>query len=362
MAQNKLRRIAIETLDPGMFLGADVITSNGLVLIPKNTQISDKHIFRLKLYQVMSVIILEEDQIDSSVTINVEPEALIEDPITRSFNEFKNNYFDTEEVVHEKLNAISNGEAVDLEDLLEISTSLLSSMRTKSELFNFLYHLRAVNDVTYTHSINVSLLCNVFGHWLRLSKDEIDNLTIAGLLHDIGKTQVDQNILNKPGKLTKTEFDQIKKHSRLGYELLQHQDISEDIKYGILMHHERMDGSGYPLHLKQEDIHHFAKIISIVDIYDAMTSNRSYHKKFSPFHVIQVFELESYGILDLKYLFVFLENIAHNYLGKTVKLSTGEEAKVVFIHNNTPSRPIVQIGDQMIDLMVYTSISIEEIL
>lgn len=352
----------MDMLVPGMYLGADVISPNGLTLIPKNTEVNEKHIFRLKLYQIMSVIIIDHVQIDLSDAVVIEPEVFTPIPVQNSFNEFRDSYYEKEEVVHEKLNAVSNGEPIQLETLLELSTSLLTSLKSKSELFNYLYHLRAVDDYTYSHSINVSLLCNVFGHWLNLTRDEIDNLTITGLLHDIGKVQVDQSILNKPGKLTAKEFEHIKKHSRLGYELVQNQNISEDIKFGILMHHERMDGSGYPLHLKEKDIHYFAKILSIVDIYDAMTSNRSYHKKFSPFHVIQIFEQESFGVLDLPYLFVFLENIAHNYLGKQVLLSTGEEAKIIFIHNTSPSRPIIQVGDQMLDLIDYPSLTIEEIL
>lgn len=362
MTLSKLKRIAIETLVPGMLLGTDVISSNGLTLIPKDTIVNDKHIFRLKLYQIMSVIIVENDQSETSIVIPAPPNDSLIEKVSHSFVDFKKVYLEKEEIVSQKLHAISNGDPIHLEDLLQISNSLLSSLATKSELFTYLYSLRATDDYTYSHSINVSLLCNVFGHWLKLSNEEINNLAIAGLLHDIGKIQVDQGILNKPGKLTAEEFLHIKRHSRLGYELIQNQDISEDIKYGILMHHEKMDGSGYPLHLLEKDIHYFAKIISIVDIYDAMTSNRSYHKKYSPFHVIQIFEQESFGVLDLTFLFVFLENIAHNYLGKQVVLSSGQEAKIVFIHNTSPSRPLVQIGEEMIDLVDYPSLTIEEIL
>ncbi len=368
MAQSNLKRIAIEQLVPGMHLGADVISSAGLILIPKNTEINDKHIFRLKIYQVMSVVIIEYAHVPLNLSTS-EPDIMVEEIIApiidekeQAFSEFKDAYFDKQAEVHDKLNALSNGEPVQLEELLEMSCSLLSSLTTKSELFSYLYHLRAVDDYTYTHSINVSLLCNIFGHWLKLTEEEINHLTIAGLLHDLGKIQVDQNVLNKPGKLTFSEFEHVKKHSRLGYNLIQSQDIPNDIKFGILMHHERMDGSGYPLHLKEDDIHYFAKIIAIVDIYDAMTSERSYHKKFSPFRVIQIFEQESFGALDLKYLFVFLENIAHNYLGQEVKLSTGQRGKVVFIHSTSPSRPIVQVNGEMLDLLSNPSITIDEIL
>ena len=206
------------------------------------------------------------------------------------------------------------------------------------------------------------MLCNIIGHWLHLTPKQIEEITLAGLLHDIGKLRIDKAILKKPSKLSDREFNEIKLHPVYGYDLIKHMNISENIKLGVLLHHEKMDGSGYPYGYKETNINDFAKIISIADIYDAMTSDRSYHKKYSPFTVISTFEHDSYGILDTKFLFVFLQNIAHNYLGTKIKLSNGQIGKVVFIHDNSPSRPIVQIGNTMLDLLLEPSIDIEEIL
>jgi len=223
-------------------------------------------------------------------------------------------------------------------------------------------HLSQVNDYIYTHSLNVSILANVFAKWLHLSDEEIKEVTITGLLHDIGKITIDKNILTKPDKLTDKEYEEVKKHSQYGYSVLLESDLSDRIKNGVLFHHEKIDGSGYPLGILGEKIPLYAKIICIVDIYDAMTSNRSYHEKYSPFNVIRMFEQESYTILDTHLLFVFLENIAHYYLGKDVILSTGEQARIVFIHNQSPSRPIVQVKEKMIDLIVNPDITIDIIL
>lgn len=354
------KRIPIEYLEEGMRIGEDVVDSNGTVLIQNNTVINEKHLFHLKLYQILSVVIQD---IPETITNDIpkHSDAQLHDN-EHSFQAFRSQYSIVEADVRKELHHISSGNPIDMPLLLSKSTSLLNSLRTKSDLFDHLIHLRSNDDYTYTHSLNVSLLCNIFGHWLKWPQEQIDNLTVAGLLHDIGKVKIDTSLLNKPGKLTEEEFKVIKKHTLLGYELVKYQDIPEDIKYGILMHHEKMDGTGYPLGLTDVRIHDFAKIIAIADIYDAMTSNRSYHKKFSPFKVIQVFEQDSFGLLDTTFLFVFLENIAHNYLGKTVLLSNGEEAKIVFIHNQSPSRPIVQIGEVMLDLLTNPSITIEEIL
>jgi HD-GYP domain-containing protein (c-di-GMP phosphodiesterase class II) len=285
-----------------------------------------------------------------------------EHEITQNFTDFKERYLVHNEMTTRKLNAVNEGEPINEDDLYEVTTVLVDSLRSKSDLFNYMYHLRQEDDYTYTHCLNVSVLANIFGHWLHLEENQIKELTITGLLHDVGKIKIDLQLLNKPGKLTKDEFDIIKKHSTFGYETIKDQKINRDIKNGVLFHHEKIDGSGYPLGIKGEQIPLYAKIISIVDIYDAMTSKRSYHDKYSPFRVIRMFEQESYGLLDTKLLFVFLENIAHNYLGKDILLSTGDKARIIFIHNQAPSRPIVQVNEKMLDLMFEPNITIDQIL
>ena len=360
MAVINKKRVGIEQVKSGMILGDDVINSNGMILIPKNTVINQKHIFRLKLYQVLSIIVNVENE-ESLVKenyLNIKTSSS-EDAY---FSKFKSTYTAKEKEIKKQIHLITNGDSVDPTQLYSITSSLLHSIRTKSDVFNYLYHLEQNDEYTYTHSLNVSLLCNIFGHWLQLTDQQLETITVAGLLHDIGMMRIDQNLLNKTNRLSSEEYETIQKHPIIGYEILKDAGLPFDICYGTLMHHERIDGSGYPRGLTNSEIHDYAKIISIVDIYDAMTSNRSYHERFSPFKVIQMFEQESYGILDTKFLYTFLQNIAHNYLGEMIRLSTGEEAKVIFIHNQNPSRPIVQIGNDMVDLMVEPTVTIEEII
>lgn len=364
MIQTALKRIAIDNLSAGMVLGTDVIDQNGNILIPQYSVITQKHIFRIKLYQILSVVILESSVTKDLMSIDEPSNVQTDHPGLPNFKHFKANYEEHEAAITEQLLKISSGHPIDTELLLSSHHTLLSSIKTKRDLFSFLYYIKAKNDDhTYTHSLNVAMLCSVFGQWLKWPEDKIKELTLAGLLHDIGKLQIDNSILNKPGKLTEEEFAIVKRHSQLGYEMVKKQpDITDNIKYGILMHHERINGSGYPLGFKDEQIHDFAKLLAIADIYDAMTSNRTYHEKFSPFKVIQLFEQDSFGLLDVSFLFTILDNLAHNYLGKTVRLSSGDEAEIIFIHNQSPSRPIVQIGNQMIDLIQHPELSILEIL
>jgi len=356
-------KLPVTKIQVGMETAEDIYTPKGLMLIPKHTVLDEKHIFRIKLYQITSVFILMYDDEESSTdSIRDMVNSTFEYEITQNFNDFKERYLVHHAITEKKLSDINKGEVIDEDDLYEVSSVLIDSLRTKSDLFNYMYQLREEDDYTYTHCLNVSILSNIFAHWLKLPEDQIKEVTIAGLLHDVGKMRIDNNILNKPSKLTFEEFEIIKQHTTLGYDTIKGQTITNSIKNGVLFHHEKMDGSGYPLGIKQEKIPLYAKIIGIVDIYDAMTSKRSYHDRFSPFKVIRMFEQESYGLLDTKLLFVFLENIAYNYLGKDVLLSTGERARIVFIHNQSPSRPIVQINERMLDLVFEPSITIDEIL
>ncbi|TCT11607.1 putative nucleotidyltransferase with HDIG domain [Natranaerovirga pectinivora] len=360
IAEYKQKRIGLDQVQVGMQLDEDVINSSGMLLIPKDTVITQKHIFRMQLYQILSIVV--RDYTNTSNVIPTPEKNKDNHKESVSYKKFSNSYNDSQVFLKDKLDCISDGKDINIKELFSISEELINTLETKSDLFNFLCHIKQSDDHTYTHLMNVSMLCNIFGHWLHLPKDQIENLTVAGLLHDIGKVKIDKKILNKPGKLTEEEFNEIKQHTLLGYNMIKNQKLPHEVKMGVLSHHEKFDGSGYPFGFKNEQIHDFGKIIAIADIYDAMTSDRTYHKKFSPFKVIKIFEQESYGLLDTKYLFIFLENIAHNYLGNQVKLSTGEVGKIVFIHNNQPSRPIVQLDNVMVDLQNENNIEIKEIL
>jgi HD-GYP domain-containing protein (c-di-GMP phosphodiesterase class II) len=195
-----------------------------------------------------------------------------------------------------------------------------------------------------------------------MREEESILLTAAGILHDIGKTRTPPEILNKQGKLTDEEFEEMKRHVVYGYRILENQSIPQDVKLGALMHHEKIDGMGYPMGLKGGRINRFAKIISICDIYDAMTANRVYRGKICPFDVIRTFERRVYGELDTECLLVFLRNIAYSFVGTWVKLNDGRVAEVLFINSSNLSKPIVRVenGD-LIDLSTNNDLIIASV-
>jgi HD-GYP domain-containing protein (c-di-GMP phosphodiesterase class II) len=187
--------------------------------------------------------------------------------------------------------------------------------------------------------------------WLNYSEESIRDILQAGLLHDIGKCHVPSEILNKPAKLSTEEFAEMKKHPYYGYKILEKSaDIKETTKIAALSHHEKENGRGYPFGIKSERIHPFGKICAVADIYDAMTSNRVYHQKVSPFEVFSLLENEEFGSLDQSIIITFIKNLAGYYIGDHVRLSNGDSGVVAYINPQAVPRPIIQTADQTIDL------------
>lgn len=186
---------------------------------------------------------------------------------------------------------------------------------------------------------------------------------IKDVLHDIGKGKIPQEILNKPGTLSDEEYAEIKKHPVYGCRILETMpEISKDVSLAVLMHHEREDGSGYPVGMKGESIHQFAKIIAVADIYDAMTSNRVYREKGSPFDVFELMESKTFGVFDPVVVNAFLNNIAAYYIGDFVRLSNGMIGEVVYINPRHISQPIVRVNNTYVDLTVQTGVKIAELM
>ncbi|SHJ59313.1 HD-GYP domain-containing protein [Paramaledivibacter caminithermalis] len=361
MSDYKTKIVAIDDVIPGMVTSQDVFTDMGQMLIGANTTLDEKHLKKLRLYQINNVPIREalidlNSKKSNISTIYKTPEDI------QQFKSFESSHGDYSLSLKQQMLDISDGMHIDVSQLFSISNDLLDIVKHKSKLFSFLNSLQNFDDYTYSHCINVSLICHTIGQWLCFSHKELMDICVAGMLHDIGKIKVDKDILTKPGPLTEAEYEIMQKHTVYGFKIVEKQDIPYNIKMAILMHHERYDGSGYPLKAKNDEINDYAKIVAIADVYDALTSDRPYRSKFTPFHVIHRFEKEYLGKLDTKFLMIFLRNIAYCYLDSWCLLSTGEEAKIVFINKHIPSKPIVQVDNVILDLSQEPDIYIQKIL
>jgi HD-GYP domain-containing protein (c-di-GMP phosphodiesterase class II) len=182
------------------------------------------------------------------------------------------------------------------------------------------------------------------GKNLELDNKNLFRLGLGAILHDIGKGKIPTEILLKPGPLTEEEFNIMKSHTTYGYEIIKNSSNLDMVTANIaLQHHEHWDGNGYPLHLKENDINVFARIVTICDIYDALTANRVYRGRILP-HEAAEYIINSNGVIaDPSLTKNFVQNVAMYPIGATVLLSTGEIGRVSEIHNAMPLRPVIDI-------------------
>jgi HD-GYP domain-containing protein (c-di-GMP phosphodiesterase class II) len=178
-----------------------------------------------------------------------------------------------------------------------------------SDLFDVLHH----DYATFTHSANVAFYCGMLGAELGFSKEEIQLVTTGGLLHDLGKLEIGEDILCKPGRLDESEFRRIKMHPLMGFRKLAHRsDVSEAQLMMAYQHHERLDGKGYPVGQKENDIHRWAKICSVVDVFEALTSQRPYRSPMPHSKAIAVLKRESGTAFDPEILQCWIAIIQRN--------------------------------------------------
>ncbi|MGB8455478.1 MAG: HD-GYP domain-containing protein [Anaerocolumna sp.] len=356
----KKKRITIRQATPGMVAGEDVYTFNNQLIISEGTVLTDKIITRLKFYSISDFNIILEDE-KKPVTADKSHSQMIRE--SNEFKQFNTSFIESLQDFKGELNKVNTEDkTLDVSGLLDHTTQILSNSRNGIHVFDMLHCMREYDDLTYVHSINVSLIANVFGHWLKLPEKDIDVLTLSGLLHDIGKLTLPPEIINKQDRLTDSEYSTVKTHTIEGYQILKNKDVDLRVKYVALMHHERCDGSGYPNGFHGPRIDPFAKIIAIADVYDAMTSARVYRPALCPFEAISVFESEGLQKYDPQYIMIFLREIVQSYVGKRVRLSNKSVGEIRMINNHYLSKPIVQVGDRFIDLSKEHDLTVEAIL
>ncbi len=358
-----MRRVSTAQLVPGMVTAEDVYNYNDSLILPKGLILTDRSITKLEFYSIINVRVEEEVvpvpeeelELDTSYSERLKQ--------TPEFQKFQEDYHkETESFKSAIVDLLDENAIADTDSIIQHTLTLLAPDDVHINVFDMLHNMRQLSDVIYTHSMNVGLICNVFARWLRLDEEEIRTATLCGLLHDIGKVKMPERILKKPGKLTSREFDVIKTHPREGYHILEYSPINAHIKNSALMHHERCDGSGYPLGLTSQQIDPYSKLVAIADVYDAMTSARVYRGPLCPFKVIETFENEGFQKYDSKFILIFLENIVNTYLLHRVRLTNGDEGDIVYINKHKLSKPTVKVGSNYINLSEEPHIHIDSLI
>ena len=377
------KRILTSRATQNMIVADDVYTSDDKLVIPEGTVLTEDIIDSLKEYGVFAIRIKVDEDGNNAAAENEKVMPAGDEVLNEQRQEIKNSAEQEQEsflkqvkeskefeVFHSAFvdsvdnlknvfsKVVMHNEQIDDESILSDVENVVSKGRNSIHILDMLQCMRGYDDVTYVHSVNVALLSNMIGRivYPDISDEELKVLTLAGLLHDIGKMMVPDNIIQKKGRLTLPEYNLVKTHVLFGNNILKGIDnLDPRIAEVAMRHHERCDGTGYPGGYKREQIEPFARIVAIADTYDAMTSDRAYRAAICPFDVIEMFEREGIVKYDVEFLLPFLEKAVQAYMNTNVRLSTNQIGKVIMINKNEFSKPVVQVGDEFYDLSKETN-------
>lgn len=345
-------KVPICAIEPGMILANDILSEEGKVLLARDLPLTYEHIANLQQWGVQFVEIVSGvcEEADKGLVIEGE----------REFIEF---YEDTIDTIKQAFETTYLTKSVSVNRINKLVKDRIQPLIDAHRAIGFLYKIRVYCDYTYRHSINVAIISGIIGRSIGMKPDNIRNVVMAGLLHDIGKLFIKKEILSKPGKLTKQEMATIQEHANLGYQMLMnYPHLCEDIKLGVMQHHERFDGSGYPLGLKQDEISLYGRVIAVADIYDAMTTDRVYRRKVSPFCAADTIAKQMYRQLDPEVCLAFFRSIHASLAKSRVVLSNGIKGEVIYLHHVYPQRPAIILSDgSCLDLNEHTDIEIIDI-
>jgi len=323
-----LRVMPLNKMVIGKALGKTIYTEDGRVLLQAGTPLTERFIRRLRQKGYTAVYVRNELSPDLEID-----DAINEATRVRAVKE-----------TWRAMQSASNRRPLDVSRINEVVSEIIDDLRDNSDLVFSLSTLRTHDDYTFVHSVNVCVLSLILGHALYYDYGSLKTLGVGALLHDIGKTQIPVEILRKPGQLSADEYDQMKRHAQEGFDILrEHFEINLFSAHVAFQHHERYDGSGYPRGLKGDEIHEFARIASVADSYDALTSGRPYHGRVLPHDACRTLVEREGSHYAPRIVHKLIERVAAYPVGTIVKLETGEIAVVVAQEKENSTRPRTRV-------------------
>lgn len=345
------KHVDVKMCRENAIIAEDVFSDDGVLIVSKNTFLTNYIMDKLNYFNIETIVIYEFDNVDNEL-------GGYESHIRSFKEEYDSNVYLVKKVIVD----LSKGEELDFDAIEKISLSLFHEVSYGNSAVRYINRLKVFDDYTYHHCINVGIYTALIGKWLGCDDEKMKEFAMAGILHDIGKYRIPVEVLNKRGVLTKEEVELLEKHPVFGYEMVKDdENIGTNIKDAILSHHERKDGSGYPYGLRGNRIGKDARIVAVADFYEALTSNRPYRQKVSPFEAIKIFEASGMETYDLSVAMTFFKNIVNCYIGEKVKLSDGRIGEIVYVPPYDLINPIIKIGEEIIDLSRDTDIKIESL-
>lgn len=357
----------VSNLRAGIVLKEDVYANTKYPIMRKDTELSAEHIevlhaFGVKRIKVEERIVQKEtSEAEKSSPLNSE-EILNNIPMSmyqllKEYNEAISNY-------KKEFSFWRAGQRPDVPKIRALIIPLVENFVEHKKMLTMLNDFSNPEEYIYHHSIAVGILAAAISRQMGYDKGDMLQLGLAGVLADCGMAKIDPSILEKTAFLSKEEYNEVKKHTLFSVKMIQDTPLlRQEMKLAILQHHERLDGSGYPRGEKMENISVFSQILAIADVFHAMTSERLYRTKQSPYKVIEMIKEEEFGKFDIKVVEALQRVVGSLSIGTRVKLTDGEIGEVMFIHRDAPLRPTIkkESDGTFIDLTQFRDIAIAKV-
>jgi len=314
----------------GDILAADVFSKAGVKLVACDTTLNLFILQKMRKFDIDSVEVYNHQFPTKSSDYR--------------YKKLENGYRETTLLVKNIINGLATDKKLDCDKVMEASEIICQYVidSDNDNIVKCLTNIKSTDEYTYIHSVNVAFYSMLIAKWMGLSESDVRKAVQSGLLHDIGKAKVPLDMLNKKAPLTKEEFNIIKKHPVYGYYILDESNFVDiDIKRAVLLHHERVNRSGYPFNISASSIGILTRIVSVADVYDAMTSNRVYKRKATPFAAFEMFLTEGYTNFDTFVTSEFVNHMSAYLTGVTVLLSNGQTGKIAYVPPQDVLSPII---------------------
>lgn len=363
-------RVEPAQLVPGCVLLGDVKGKSNRAIMLKKTVLSEEHIIILDKFLISNVDVGSKLANGETFTPRVthrKKESKQQDEAIKDVRNlpFKEHYQYVVKSYKRLFIVWQNSMQVDMPTVRKLVIPLFQRIELGDADIFTLYQYNTKKDYMYHHSVAVGLIAAYLGKKMGYSNADYTQIGLAGFLSDCGMAKISPTILNKTKELSALEIDEMKKHPTYSYRMVEQiPTLTQIVKLAILQHHERMDGSGYPLGVQKDQIYAYSRIVAVSDMYHAMTCERLYQSKQSPFQVIEKLMRDRYTHFDHKVVETFGKSLATYSIGMKVRLSNGNTGEIVFVEDKYPTRPMVQV-DQLDDILTLknnTAIYIDEIM
>ncbi|PHV70204.1 hypothetical protein CS063_12050 [Sporanaerobium hydrogeniformans] len=348
-------KIPINELKEGMITAQDVL-KQGKMFLKEGTVLKANYLQALRALRLKTLYV-KVDKGNISTIIG---------------NEMERFYISTYLSISQIIEDIIEGKQVTLGQIFPIVETIIDKVYFHDCRELILAGIKVKTSYKYAHFFNVCLYSIMISKAIKMSQSETVYLGAAAILHDVGKFRIPQHLLEKPQRLTKEEFEVVKTHTTQGYMMLLNMGvIDKQIADAVLQHHERIDGSGYPIGLKGAAIEKLAQIIGLADTYDAITSHRSYKRGVLPHEAASIIEQFKGNLFNGELVEALIKHIICYPVGSELLLNTNQVVEVIKTHPDEPLRPVVKVltdkngsvlsSTYTLDLKPHTEVQIVEI-